>query len=588
MAIEKISRVYNRVDSLTNWSNNNPVIGLGEFVVVTNSSKYSIRVGDGVKRFLSLPSSQEFLNISDVNDIIKSPVSMANIISSHTGDGVPRYPDNPAGTTYLQDNWATVDGWEALRCTIYVSNGKLIITTTDINPVISKPLAVAGKSVIVKIKKQSATATISTLRANGSPDYYYSKTYGSNIEHIQSEYFPSDSTANMTIYPGGNNGLSVAGDVFEIDFIYVGTGANLTPVFDRAGGGTSFTNVGCVPTKGKFGNDLLFNGSSSNIQSVENSIQPPIFHFHCTWDGIENLAAAQYLFDYNSSNKPYAVRLGTSTTLRVVYWNGSAEVASDFTSFFTSTNHTIDIVFSDTAGTITAYKDGVLFGNKTGLTMAVNTTETKRRIGSALKGSLGNIIMRSAIPTAAEITKLYLDPRGVDSQTKSVTAVPDSIVTRDSTGIVQANGFKFPSTQSASTDPNTLDDYEEGTIVSPLLAIGGVSTGITYYFNTGRYVKIGSAVTFKLFISLNSKASLTGSVTIPGLPFTRETLGNTFNSLSICASGVTYSGTIIAYIPSASSSITLVALTEAGGITDLADTNFDQGVQIHISGTYYV
>ena len=56
-------------------------------------------------------------------------------------------------------------------------------------------------------------------------------------------------------------------------------------------------------------------------------------------------------------------------------------------------------------------------------------------------------------------------------------------------------GITFPATQSASTNVNTLDDYEEGTWTSTLTNCGsGIASG-------GTYVKIGTVVTARLVIA---------------------------------------------------------------------------------------
>lgn len=75
------------------------------------------------------------------------------------------------------------------------------------------------------------------------------------------------------------------------------------------------------------------------------------------------------------------------------------------------------------------------------------------------------------------------------------------------------SGITFPATQSASTDVNTLDDYEEGTWTPSL---GGTTT---YTTQAGSYVKIGRLV--YIFAYLNINAIGTGSTTVvSGLPFT--------------------------------------------------------------------
>jgi hypothetical protein len=76
-------------------------------------------------------------------------------------------------------------------------------------------------------------------------------------------------------------------------------------------------------------------------------------------------------------------------------------------------------------------------------------------------------------------------------------------------------GITFPATQSASSDANTLDDYEEGTY-TPTLA---TSTGTpTYQYQEGRYTKIGNVVVCGGIIGITNSASLTGTINV-SLPF---------------------------------------------------------------------
>ena len=73
-------------------------------------------------------------------------------------------------------------------------------------------------------------------------------------------------------------------------------------------------------------------------------------------------------------------------------------------------------------------------------------------------------------------------------------------------------GITFPATQSASTDANTLDDYEEGDWTPN---VGGSAT---YTLQKGRYVKVGSVVTVNCDIWVNVIG--TGSTQyVSGLPF---------------------------------------------------------------------
>ena len=86
-------------------------------------------------------------------------------------------------------------------------------------------------------------------------------------------------------------------------------------------------------------------------------------------------------------------------------------------------------------------------------------------------------------------------------------------------GVLQvSNGITFPGTQSACSDPNTLDDYEEGTWTP---SQGAGLTVIGAYSSQGFYTKTGNVI--RVFASLfgaTSIASSAAGILCGGLPFT--------------------------------------------------------------------
>lgn len=78
-------------------------------------------------------------------------------------------------------------------------------------------------------------------------------------------------------------------------------------------------------------------------------------------------------------------------------------------------------------------------------------------------------------------------------------------------------GITFPATQSASSDANTLDDYEEGTWTPVITSSGGT---ITTYTSSGSYVKVGKAVTLTFTTSITGPGTASGTLIANGLPFT--------------------------------------------------------------------
>jgi len=98
------------------------------------------------------------------------------------------------------------------------------------------------------------------------------------------------------------------------------------------------------------------------------------------------------------------------------------------------------------------------------------------------------------------------------------TSNPTTISVGAATPSTSGAGITFPATQSASTDANTLDDYEEGTWTPTIAA--GITTP-SYTINSARYVKIGVLVYINLYFQFNSVQTLNSSVLqISGLPFT--------------------------------------------------------------------
>ena len=132
-------------------------------------------------------------------------------------------------------------------------------------------------------------------------------------------------------------------------------------------------------------------------------------------------------------------------------------------------------------------------------------------------------------------------------------------------------GITFPATQSASTNANTLDDYEEGTWTPTITGATTAGTGV-YVLQQGSYTKIGNQVTV-WFRILWSAHTGTGSTVLTGLPFTINASNVSFDFIPIASQSVAYT-----------SGKTLVA---GWGATGLTYTGFDIG-QVGASSVYVV
>jgi hypothetical protein len=115
------------------------------------------------------------------------------------------------------------------------------------------------------------------------------------------------------------------------------------------------------------------------------------------------------------------------------------------------------------------------------------------------------------------------------------------------------SGITFPATQSASTDANTLDDYEEGTWTPTLSATSGSAT---YNSQPGTYVKVGSMVTLNFWIYGASRNTLSGDVSIT-LPFVMNSAARTATIL--IANSLTLTGQLVGRVIAGSTTFTLEA-----------------------------
>jgi len=77
----------------------------------------------------------------------------------------------------------------------------------------------------------------------------------------------------------------------------------------------------------------------------------------------------------------------------------------------------------------------------------------------------------------------------------------------------------FPATASPSSDPNTLDDYEEGTFTPTVEGSTAAGSG-TYTKQKGFYVKVGNVVHFTVYVVWTALSGATGGMRVANLPFT--------------------------------------------------------------------
>lgn len=100
--------------------------------------------------------------------------------------------------------------------------------------------------------------------------------------------------------------------------------------------------------------------------------------------------------------------------------------------------------------------------------------------------------------------------------------------------LIVTNGqIAFPAVQNASSNANTLDDYEEGDWTPTITCDTPGDLSVTYSSQVGKYTKIGRLVHLQFYIvtSAFTHTTASGSLRIGGIPFT-------------AASGIEHAGTL--------------------------------------------
>ena len=154
---------------------------------------------------------------------------------------------------------------------------------------------------------------------------------------------------------------------------------------------------------------------------------------------------------------------------------------------------------------------------------------------------------------------------------------------RANAGDVQVSkGISFPATQSAQSDANTLDDYEEGTW-TPTLTYTGGNGDLSYAVNDGTYIKIGKMVMFTCHLQFGETTASGYIDTINGLPFTSTArAGGGFNIDNM--TGLT-GGAQWQMLSSATTLIPTVSGTGTAGTISSTNTGAATNV-IVLSGVY--
>jgi len=329
------------------------------------------------------------------------------------------------------------------------------------------------------------------------------------------------------------------------------------------------------------GSALIFNGTNLGLGITPNAAWSSFSAIQLggnTYNAIGSSNSYMGVFGntyYDGSNFKYVSTAGASTYIQnggTHYWN---------------------VATSGTAGNTISFNAAMTLDASNNLIVGSGTSSNGRLVLGTPSGD-GNV----AVSGDGTNFGVFRAQGGGEFQLGSLSSVPVKFITNsttrmtlNTTGAVALQGgasatgigITFPASQSASSDANTLDDYEEGTFTANITCDSG---SVTQAYNTGAYTKVGRLVTVTGYIECSSVSSPSGKMRIT-LPFSTPS-GVQFESTSCFAFNNIVSGNIVDFagvVNSNSSSFDIYAGT--GTQLSASSANLMKaGTSFRFSATY--
>ena len=205
--------------------------------------------------------------------------------------------------------------------------------------------------------------------------------------------------------------------------------------------------------------------------------------------------------------------------------------------------------------------------------------KTGNVITSADSGTVTGTMLASATVAGSNLTT-----GGPTWNSNGAVALLNGVTNATGTGIT------FPATQSASSDVNTLDDYEEGTWDPTITSTGTAPTSITYAYRRGSYVKIGRLVYISITLGATWGNTPTGDFRVINLPFSCVDAAGGYPALSIgWVNGAWSYGTSKTFVGCEVYNTTIDFSGMGSGVSTnvlTIGTNVSNGFFVQLTGTY--
>jgi|APGre2960657404_1045060.scaffolds.fasta_scaffold24422_4 hypothetical protein len=214
------------------------------------------------------------------------------------------------------------------------------------------------------------------------------------------------------------------------------------------------------------------------------------------------------------SATPYTTG-GNANTRFQVHGSTSYNPRISITSWSTAVANPANLVLGKSKGAAIGTQGAVASGDSIGGIYFEASDGTSLVTTSSMEAVV------DATPSTGSVSSAVVFKAGINAEQMRLTSTGlktrTTISVGDATPSTSGAGITFPATQSASSDANTLDDYEEGTF-TPTAGGGTTITGTSVF--TGTYTKVGKIVSVSGYVGGTTVSyNPAGGNFINGLPF---------------------------------------------------------------------
>jgi hypothetical protein len=324
----------------------------------------------------------------------------------------------------------------------------------------------------------------------------------------------------LTLGGGGGSG-TVTSVSWTGGIVSIAT-ATSTPAFTIAGtsgGIVYFDSATTWASSGVLTNNALIKGGGAGGAPSSVTTGTGVL----TALGVNTGSAGAFVVNGGDLGTPSAGVVTNLTGTASININGTVGATTANTGTFSSTVHK-----GATSGTVTITAPSVAGTQNYTLPSAVPAAN-----GYALTSTTAGVMSWAASGSpGGSTTQVQYNNAGAFGGISGFTTDGTRVTASSTIGVGAATpstsgaGITFPATQSASSDVNTLDDYEEGTWTPSL---GGTTT---YSTQTGRYTKIGRMVYVQGYMTITSIGTGNTSI-LSGLPFSASGGGDVESGMTI-------------------------------------------------------